>query len=82
MSKRGVILPACRRFKANHHGLSGLNILTNSIDVARLLSGKQSNIYHRYEVHLLSGDVRQVPWKLGVHPRSMTFIAIEPMWFY
>jgi len=46
---------------ANYHGLSGLNILTNSIDVARLLSGKESDSYHRYKVHLLSGDVRQDP---------------------
>ncbi|WP_421505678.1 hypothetical protein [Brucella pseudogrignonensis] len=61
MGKRGIILPACRRFKANHRGLSGLNILTNSIDVARLFSGRESNTYHRYEVHLLSGDVRQDP---------------------
>ncbi|MFD1198465.1 DeoR/GlpR family DNA-binding transcription regulator [Brucella gallinifaecis] len=46
---------------SNHHGLSGLNILTNSIDVARLLSGKENDSYHRYKVHLLSGDVRQDP---------------------
>lgn len=46
---------------ANYHGLSGLNILTNSIDVARLLSGKENDSYHRYKVHLLSGDVRQDP---------------------
>ena len=46
---------------AAHNGLKGLNILTNSIDVAQLLSERESGQYHRYKVLLLSGEVRQEP---------------------
>ena len=46
---------------STHYGLNNLVFLTNSIEVAQLLSPTDGSTQHRYRVHLLSGDVKQQP---------------------
>lgn len=46
---------------STHFALDNLTFLTNSIEVAQLLSPTDGSTQHRYRVHLLSGDVKQQP---------------------
>lgn len=46
---------------STHYALSELTFLTNSIDVAQLLTPIDGSTQHRYRVHLLSGEVKQQP---------------------
>jgi DeoR family fructose operon transcriptional repressor len=46
---------------STHFGLSDVVFLTNSIEVAQLLSPGDGKSQHHYRVHLLSGDVKQQP---------------------